>query len=73
MSECFVAASYASAGTSPTVGLLIGHQALLGLRRLYAGGAKTCSYTGRIAGLFLLPPEAAEEKKGLGQIARKIV
>jgi hypothetical protein len=33
---CFVAASYASAGTSPTVGLPSAHRALLGLRRLHA-------------------------------------
>jgi hypothetical protein len=31
---------------SPTVGLPSGHRALLGLRRLYAGGAKTDSYRG---------------------------
>jgi hypothetical protein len=49
---CFVAASYASAGTSPTVGLPSAHRALLGLRRLHAGGAKTCSYRGHVAGLF---------------------
>ena len=29
---------------SPTVGLPSGDRALLGLRRLHAGGAKTCSY-----------------------------
>ena len=46
------------------------HRALLGLRRLYAGGAKTCSYRGRIAGLFFFRRKAAEEKKRLGRIAR---
>ena len=34
---------------SPTVGLPSGHRALLGLRRLHAGGAKTCSYEYRFA------------------------
>jgi hypothetical protein len=30
----------------PTVGLHSGHRTLLGLRRLYAVGAKICSYRG---------------------------
>ena len=34
---------------SPTVGLHSGHRSLLGLRRLHAGGAKTCSYEYRFA------------------------
>jgi hypothetical protein len=56
---------------SPTVGLPGGHRALLGLRRLHAGGAKTGSYKGHVAGLFFfLRRTAAEEKNGLGQIAR---
>ena len=40
---------------SPTVGLPSAHRALLGLRRLYAGGAKTDSYKcpGRIAEFML--------------------
>jgi len=63
---CSVAASYASAGTSPTVGLPSAHRALLGLRRLHAVGAKTCSYRGHVAGLFFFRRKAAEEKKGLG-------
>ena len=37
---------------SPTVGLPSGDRALLGLRRLHAGGAKTGSYKGHVAGLF---------------------
>ena len=59
-SACFVASSYASAGTSPTVGLPSAHRALLGLRRLHAGGAKTCSYRGHVAGLFF---SAARRRK----------
>jgi hypothetical protein len=39
----------ATFGASPTVGLLSAHRALLGLRRLYAGGAKTGSYKGNQA------------------------
>ena len=40
----------------------------LGLRRLHAGGAKTCSYKGRVASLFFFfRRKAAEEKKGMGR------
>jgi len=39
---------------------------LLGLRRLYAGGAKTCSYRF----VFFFRRTAADDKNGPGRIAR---
>jgi hypothetical protein len=56
---------------SPTVSSHSGDRALLGLRRLYAGGAKTCSYKGRVAGLFFSSAARRQtRRKGLGRIAR---
>jgi hypothetical protein len=42
------------------------HRALLGLRRLYAGGAKTDSYRGRIACLFFSAAREQKRRKGSG-------
>ena len=70
---CFVAPSYASAGTSPTVGLPSAHRAFLGLRRLHAGGAKTCSYKGHIAGLFFSAARRRKKRKGLGRIVDRML
>jgi hypothetical protein len=63
---CSVATSYASAGTSPTVGSPSVHRALLGLRRLYAGGAKTGSYRGHVAGLFFSAARRRKRTTGWG-------
>ena len=51
---------------SPTVGLHSCHRALLGLRRLHAGGAKTLELQGPLRVFFFLRRKAAEEQKGLG-------
>jgi len=51
---------------SPTVGLLSVHGALLGLRRLYAVGAKVCSYRGRVAGLFFSAARRQKRRMGWG-------
>jgi hypothetical protein len=51
---------------SPTVGLPSSHRVLLGLRRLYAGGAKTDSYRCRVACLFFSAARRQKRKKGLG-------
>ena len=72
-SACFVAASYASAGTSPTVGLPSAHRDLLGLRRLHAGGAKTCELQGRCCGSLFFRRKAAEEKNGPGRIVERML
>ena len=43
----------------------------LGLRRLYAVGAKVCSYRGRVAGLFFSSAARRQKRrKGSGRIAR---
>ena len=71
---CSVAASYASAGASPTVGSPSVHRALLGLRRLYAGGAKTLELQRPCCGSVFFRRKAAEdEMNGLGHIARTTV
>jgi hypothetical protein len=51
---------------SPTVGLPSAHRVLLGLRRLYAGGAKTDSYRCRVAGLFFSAARRQKRRKGWG-------
>ena len=54
----------ASVGFMPS-----GHH--LGLRRLYAVGAKVCSYRGRIASLFFSSAARRQKRrKGSGRIAR---
>jgi hypothetical protein len=65
-----VAVSSASAGTSPTGGSTNKNNALLGLRRLYAGGAKTLELHPSACPYIILPPAGRKNgdraRSGLG-------
>ena len=58
---------------SPTVGLPSGDRALLGLRRLHAGGAKTGSYKGHVAGLFFSSAAGRQKRRtGWGRLHERL-